>query len=253
MNTAHRILAISALGSALTLCVGVPATLAQTTMKVSGDGGPPERDKFTPCGVPDQPQSTDPSAQATPGTIVIEAVAPPRGTRPLRYDWKFAPAAIGEWQVVSKGVVNYCVRAGVVNSGNFASSAPLKIELFDQRGVDMQYHIDYDEAKLTIPTSHIAATTCAATISQPVAPNSQMLIPESWCVSNVDWKRRPKLVLKLSNLAGGVPDPACRPQFYQVNFPDLAKLPTTNLAQSLGAPVAQCSTGLPQKNSAPQK
>jgi hypothetical protein len=224
------------------MCLAIPAALAQTTMKVSGDGGPPERDFFFPCAAPEQPRSSGTGTPATPGSISIEPVALPPGTPQHRYDWKFAPAAIGEWQVVSQGVVNYCVRAGVVNGGNFASSAPLKLELFDQRGIDVQYQFDYAEANLTIPTSHIAATTCAATISQPVPANSQTLLPVSWCLTNVDWKRRPKLILKLSNLAQGLPDPACRPKFYQVNFPDLARLSTTNLAQSLGAPVAQCGT-----------
>lgn len=237
------------------------------TMKVKEDTGPREKYGFRPYRGQCQPippssgsrgtkgiSAKDPSIAAAPH----DSVSPPTSMDSLR------PVASAVWRITPKGnigagSVSYCVRVGVTNDTGIASQGGTTLKLTDIRSIDNSYRNEYFQAPLSTeelailqalhpsqvgnatqqgngaPTKHAAMNACAATIPQALEAHQTLAAANTWCVSNLDLRKRPKLLLTMAG--PGTSEPIeCR-----VEFPDEQYAGNWSASQMLAAPVAQCN------------
>lgn len=187
MNANHHLRMLSTLGG-MALLAALPVTaLAQQSMKVS-DGGMSNGKLIMlgECGplVVKAPSSNQRSANK-------------QATTKAKPD--LVPGIDAVWQVVSPGVINYCVRAGVVNNGNAASAAPWTLRLADTRSAnDPSYADEHSAAGKPAPSAHPAAPARVGSGAQPVPAGSIVTLGDTWCVTNLRWEKRPRLQLTLT-------------------------------------------------------
>ena len=250
MNINKPLQLIACVSSAIALGGVATVSNAQQSMKVS-DGGMSNGKliKLGDCvGLIVPPTSR----AASPANKVADKKAVPQTT----------PVANAVWQVVAPGVINYCVRAGVANSGAAPSGAPWQLAMQDQRTKnDPGYADEHGKANKPIPAIHPAAPARQATGAAPVAAASVSALPDTWCVTNLGWEKRPRLALTLTipSTASGTQTISC-----QVDVKDEKKLaPNANILTALGgsavvidastAPRTPPLTSLPAKKIDPPK
>lgn len=182
----------------LTLVLSATEVAAQKTMRVSEDGGPPARKFFNECSL-----LPTPSTRPTPSTPPAK---PPGATTPrpkgpltaIPIEPKLKIVARGVWQLVSPGVVNFCVRAGVINEGATASTPPVMLSLSDTRKIDHSYRNDYKDHPRNMPSAHLPVKTRSTSIPQPIAGGGEFIVADAWCEQSHDWRKRPVLGLALT-------------------------------------------------------
>ncbi len=221
MNSNKAIRILSAIGG-LALVSTLPiAAQAQQSMKVSDGGmGNGKVIKIGDCG---------PLVVTTPG----QSQRVPNAGTAAKSKPDAIPGADAVWQVVSPGVINYCVRSGVVNNGTAPSAAPWTLTLVDGRSAnDPGYAEDHSTAGKTKPNTHPAAPARAGTATQPVPASSVSTLPDTWCVTNLRWEKRPRLALTLTTPSTGTATP---PIVCRVDIKDEKKLATNaNILTALG-------------------
>jgi hypothetical protein len=198
------------LGGAIVLCAATSALYAQ--------GSPSFKDSPICCGNKKPPVCPE-LILPTPSTPLKAKNSDPKNAPQLRSKIdtngggggsppapSIIPAAVSVWSLTANGKYSYCVQAGAINDEGAPFGTPVTLTLADVRLIDSDYQHDYAAIGQTVPSAHVAAAQKQYVISAPVAVG-QTVVPTTWCLSDIDWKKRPHLVLTLTApaSAGGQP------------------------------------------------
>lgn len=107
------------------------------------------------------------------------------------------PAAISAWSLSSNGLYSYCIQAGVINNNEAPLDVAMTLKLSDIRTIDGDYHKDFSALGQPVPSSHPTVSSNHHLFPAPIAIG-QTAVPNQWCQTNIDWKKRPLLLLTLS-------------------------------------------------------
>lgn len=200
------------ISAALLLGTTISAVYAQGVPKLSDvgwptqPGGPKPPKPCVELSLP-TPSGTGTARLAAPGTATKGVAAKPdnsgggSATPP-----DVLPAAVSVWSLTSTGVYSYCVQAGII-SNQATLNVPMTLTLKDMRYIDKDYQNSYAAISQPVPTSHPTVAQQQHTIAAPVG-SGQSVVPATWCLSDIDWKKRPRLLLTLTAPASAQGQPA---------------------------------------------